>query len=63
MPDDNLIDFLVGDPEVCDWPAGNSGPHYNDGLYLLVFLDEGQHEIRFTGWDGGLDVTYNLDVQ
>ncbi len=63
MPDDNIIDFLTGDPDLSDWKEGDSGPHYNDGLYLLVFLDEGDHEIRFTGWDGGLDVTYELEVE
>lgn len=61
VPDDNIIDFLW--PDDSDWPEGDSGPHYNDGLYLLVFLEEGNHEIRFTGWDGGLDVTYGLEVQ
>jgi hypothetical protein len=68
MPDDNLIDYLYGEsyigPDWPDgWPAGDSGPHFNDGIYLLMTgLEPGEHTVNFTGWNGGLDVTYALEV-
>ena len=66
VPDDNIIDWLMAQFGFdVDWPEGTSGPHLNDGVWLMLQdLDEGKHDIRFTGtfyegsdWEWTLDVT------
>jgi hypothetical protein len=72
VPDDNYIDFTSGTcrghgpPRPCsDWQEGDlSGPHVDDGTYLLLMpLSPGEHTLHFAGWNGAVDVTYNLTVE
>ena len=65
MPEDNVIDWIIEnfDPGNRLWGEGWSRPHFNDGIYLMVEpLDVGPHEIKFGGWGGAFEVTYDLDV-
>jgi hypothetical protein len=71
LSDGNWVDVILPlfgestwiDPP--DHPAPQlSGPHYSYGVYLMVApLDPGSHTIQFGGYDGGLDITYELTVE
>ncbi len=61
----DLDDYRVTSPEFyAQWPGWYYlGPNYDDGWYLMLApLSVGEHTISFTGWDGNVDVTYDLTV-
>lgn len=67
VPDDNLIDLNA--IECCghytpEWGEGDmSGPHVDDGTYLMLApLSVGEHTIHIEGWNGNVDVTYDLTI-
>ena len=61
----DLDDYRVVSPVFSAyWPGWQTlYPNVDDGWYLLLApLSAGEHDISFTGWDGGQDIVYHLTV-
>jgi hypothetical protein len=62
---EDLDDYRFTSPVFAEmWPGWTwLEPCVDDGWYLMLKpLDEGEHTLHFTGWDGDQDITYYLTI-